>query len=136
MTELDIDFNELEHMDLEDAKDIVVKFDTEEWEEKENRTVKVRNKKFFLDIISSGSWHYENDSIHFNIHVFKYQYKTNINLLCCIDEKGVLHKYDVIVTQDVKMPTSYYSNEKPMQILKLYQAIQVTIPERTIVTIN
>ena len=47
MTELDIDFNELEHMDLEDVKNIIVKFDTEDWEKEENRTIKVWNKDFF-----------------------------------------------------------------------------------------
>lgn len=47
MVELDIDFNELEHMDLEDVKNIIVKFDTEDWEKEENRTIKVGNKEFF-----------------------------------------------------------------------------------------
>ena len=136
MTELDIDFNELEHMDLEDAKNIIVKFDDENWEKEENITIKVGSKEFFLNTISSSNWHYENNSVHFNRHVCKYQYKTNINLLCGIDENGILHKYDVIVTQDIIMPTSYYSNEKPIQILKLNQVIQVTIPARTVVTID
>lgn len=34
MVELDIDFSELEHMDLNDAKNIAIKFD-EDWEEEE-----------------------------------------------------------------------------------------------------
>lgn len=136
MVELNIDFNELEHMDLEDVKNIIVKFDTEDWEKEENRTIKVGNKEFFLNTIDSSNWHYDNNSIHFNRYVCKYQYKTNINLLCCIDEKGKLHKYDVLVTQDIKMPTSYYSNEEPIQILKLNQVVQITIPARTVVTID
>ena len=41
MVELDIDFNELEHMDLEKVKNIIIKFDTEDWEKEENRTVRV-----------------------------------------------------------------------------------------------
>ena len=136
MIELDIDFNELEHMDLERVKNIIIKFDTEDFEKEENRTVRVGSKEFFLNTISSSNWHYENNSVHFNRHVCKYQYKTNLNLLCCIDKKGVLHKYDVLVTQDIKMPTSYYSNEEAIQILKLNQVIQVTIPARTVVTID
>lgn len=136
MVELGIDFNELEHMDLNDAKNIVIKFDTKGWEKEENRTIKVGDKEFFLNTIDSSNWHYENNSVHFNRYVCKYQYKTYINLLCCIDGKGVLHKYDVLVTQDIKMPTSYYSNEEPIQILKLNQVVQVTIPARTVVTID
>lgn len=136
MTELDIDFNELEHMDLNDVKNIMIKFDTKKWEKEENRTIKVGDKEFFLNTIDSNNWHYENNSVHYNRHICKYQYKTYINLLCCIDEKGVLHKYDVLVTQYIKMPTSYYSNEEPIQILKLNQVIQVTIPARTVVTID
>lgn len=80
MTELDIDFNELEHMDLEDVKNIIVKFDTEDWEKEENRTIKVGNKEFFLNTIDSSNWHYDNNSIHFNRYVCKYQYKTNMGL--------------------------------------------------------
>lgn len=136
MTELDINFNELEHMDLNDAKNIMIKFDIEGWEEEENRTIKVGDKDFFLNTIDSSNWHYENNSVHFNRYICKYQYKTYINLLCCIDRKGVLHKYDVLVTQDIKMPTSYCSNEEPIQILKLNQVVQVTIPARTVVTID
>lgn len=136
MVELGIDFNELEHMDLNDAKNIVIKFDTEGWEKEENITIKVGDKEFFLDTIDSSNWHYDNNSVHFNRYICKYQYKTNLNLLCCIDKKGVLHKYDVLITQDIKMPTSYYSNEEPIQILKLNQVIQVTIPARTVVTID
>lgn len=136
MVELDIDYNELEHMDINDAKNIMIKFDTEGWEKEENRTIKVGDKEFFLNTIDSSNWHYENNSAHFNRYICKYQYKTYINLLCCIDGKGVLHKYDVLVTQDIKMPTSYYSNEEPIQILKLNQVIQVTIPARTVVTID
>lgn len=136
MVELDIDYNELEHMDINDAKNIMIKFDTEDLEKEENRTIKVGDKEFFLNMIDSSDWHYENNSVHFNRHVCKYQYKTYTNLLCCIDGKGILHKYDVLVTQDIKMPTSYYSNEEPIQILKLNQVVQVTIPARTVVTVD
>lgn len=80
MVELDIDFNELEHMDLNDVKNIVIKFDTEGWEKEENRTIKVGDKEFFLDTIDSSNWHYDNNSVHFNRHICKYQYKTYIKL--------------------------------------------------------
>ena len=123
-------------MDLNDAKNIMIKFDIEGWEEEENRTIKVGDKDFFLNTIDSSNWHYENNSVHFNRYICKYQYKTYINLLCCIAGKGVFHKYDVLVTQDIKMPTSYCSNEEPIQILKLNQVVQVTIPARTVVTID
>lgn len=128
MTELDIDFNELEHMDLEEAKKIVSHFDNEDWYEELGATV--NGVEYGLDIVDESNWDDQG----------KYQFKDVTGILCRISEDGSVTKYDIAVTQYITRCGSYFSEYnyeyEPLQVDQLVQKVipQQIIPERTVVT--
>jgi hypothetical protein len=128
MIELNIDLNELEHMDLDEAKKIVNYFDTQE--DCEELYVNIDGVGYETYIVNESDWDDQG----------KYQYKDVTGILCEILEDGSVTKYDIAVTQYITRCGSYFSEYnyeyEPLQVDQLVQKVipQQIIPERTIVT--
>ena len=128
MVELNVNFSELEHMDLEKAKEIVGHFDNEDWYEELGATID--GVKYQLDIVDDGDWNDQG----------KYQYKDVTGILYKISGDDSVTKYDIAVTQYIKRSGSYFSEYyyefEPLQVDQLVQKVipQQIIPERTVVT--
>lgn len=122
MIELNVNFENLVHMDLEEAKKIVSYFDNEC--DCEDLRATINGAKYRLHIIDDGSW----------IDEGKYQYKDTTGVLCKIAE------YDIAVTQYITRSGSYFSDYyyeyDPLEIRQLVQKTipKLVIPERTVVT--
>lgn len=128
MVELNVNFSELEHMDLEKAKEIVGHFDNEDWYEELGATID--GVKYQLDIVDDGNWNDQG----------KYQYKYVTGVLYKISGDDSVTKYDIAVTQYITRSGSYFSEYyyeyEPLQVDQLVQKVipQQIIPERTVVT--
>lgn len=128
MIELNVNFEELEHMDLEEAKEIVNHFDNEDWYEELGATVD--GIEYGLDIIDDENWDDQG----------KYQCKDVTGVLYKISEDGNVTKYDIAVTQYITRSGSYFSEYyyeyEPLEVRQLVRKVipQQIIPERTIVT--
>ena len=128
MVELNVNFEELEHMDLEEAKEIVNHFDNEDWYEELGAIID--GVKYGLDIVDESNWDDQG----------KYQFKDVTGILCRISEDGSVTKYDIAVTQYITRCGSYFSEYNyeyaPLQVDQLVQKVipQQIIPERTVVT--
>ena len=128
MTEINVNFEELVHMDLEEAKKIVSHFDNEVWYEELGATV--NGAEYRLDIVKEDNWDDQG----------KYQYKDATGILYKIAEDSSIIKYDIAVTQYITRSGSYFSDYnyeyEPLQVDQLVQKVipQQIIPERTIVT--
>lgn len=128
MVELNVNFEELEHMDLEEAKEIVNHFDNEDWYEELGAIID--GVEYGLDIVDESNWDDQG----------KYQFKDVTGILCRISEDGSVTKYDIAVTQYITRCGSYFSEYNyeyaPLQVDQLVQKVipQQIIPERTIVT--
>lgn len=126
--EFNINFEELEHMDLEEAKKIVSHFDNEDWYEELGATID--GVEYGLDIVDEGDWDDQG----------KYQYKNVTGILCEILEDGSVTKYDIAVTQYITRSGSYFSEYyyeyDPLQVDQLVLKVipQQIIPKRIIVT--
>lgn len=128
MIELNVNFEELEHMDLDEAKKIVNHFNNEDWYEELGATID--GVKYQLDIVDDGDWNDQG----------KYQYKDVTGVLYKISGDDSVTKYDIAVTQYITRSGSYFSEYyyeyEPLQIDQLVQKVipQQIIPERTVVT--
>lgn len=128
MIELNVNFEELEHMDLEEAKKIVSHFDNEDWYEELGAIID--GVEYGLDIVDEGDWDDQG----------KYQYKDVTGILCEILEDGSVTKYDIAVTQYITRSGSYFSEYyyeyEPLQVDQLVLRVipQQIIPKRIIVT--
>ena len=128
MIELNVNFEELDHMDLEKAKEIVSHFNNEDYYEELGATIE--GVEYGLNIVDEGYW----------IDEGKYQYKDVTGILCEILEDGSVKKYDIAVTQYITRCGSYFSDYNyeydPLQVDQLVQKVipQQIIPERTVVT--
>lgn len=128
MIELNVNFEELEHMDLDEAKKIVNHFDNEGWYEELGATID--GIEYGLDIVNEGDWDDQG----------KYQYKDVTCILCKFQDSSVTTKYDIAVTQYITRSGSYFSEYyyeyEPLQVDQLVQKVipQQIIPERIIVT--
>lgn len=128
MIELNVNFEELEHMDLEEAKKIVSHFDNEDWYEELGATV--NGVEYGLDIVDESNWDDQG----------KYQFKDVTGILCRIEEYGSVTKYDIAVTQYITRCGSYFSEYNyeyaPLQVDQLVLKVipQQIIPKRIIVT--
>lgn len=128
MIELNVNFEELEHMDLEEAKKIVSHFDNEDWYEELGAIID--GVEYGLDIVDEGDWDDQG----------KYQYKDVTGVLCKTSEDGSVTKYDIAVTQYITRSGSYFSEYyyeyEPLQVDQLVLRVipwQI-IPKRIIVT--
>lgn len=128
MIELNVNFENLVHMDLEEAKKIVSYFDNEC--DCEDLRATINGTKYRLHIIDDGSW----------IDEGKYQYKDTTGVLCKIAESGIVTEYDIAVTQYITRSGSYFSDYyyeyDPLEVRQLVQKTipKLVIPERTVVT--
>ena len=128
MIELNVNFEELEHMDLEEAKKIVSHFDNEDWYEELGAIID--GVEYGLDIVDVGDW----------IDGGKYQYKDVTGILCRTSEDDSVTEYDIAVTQYITRSGSYFSDYyyeyEPLQVDQLVQKVipQQIIPERIVVT--
>lgn len=128
MTEINVNFKELVHMDLKEAKKIVSHFDNEGWYEELGATVD--GAEYRLDIVEEGDWDDQG----------KYQFKDVTGILYKIVEDSSIIKYDIAVTQYITRSGSYFSDYEyeydPLEVRQLVQKVipQQIIPERTIVT--
>lgn len=130
MIELNVNFEELEHMDLEKAKEIISHFDNECWYEELELCATVDGVEYGLDVVDESDWDVQG----------KYQYKDVTGVLCKILEDGSITKYDIAITQYIARSGSYFSDYyyeyEPLQVDQLVQKVipQQIIPERTVVT--
>ena len=128
MIELNVNFEELEHMDLEEAKKIVSHFDNEDWYEELGAIID--GVEYWLDIVDEGDWDDQG----------KYQYKDVTGVLCKTSEDGSVTKYDIAVTQYITRSGSYFSEYyyeyEPLQVDQLVLRVipRQIIPKRIIVT--
>ena len=128
MIELNVNFEELEHMDLEEAKKIVSHFDNED--DCEDLYAVIDGSKYETYVVDESDWDDQG----------KYQYKDVTGILCEILEDGSITKYDIAVTQYITRSGSYFSEYyyeyEQLQVDQLVQKVipQQIIPERTIVT--
>lgn len=128
MIELNVNFEELEHMDLEEAKKIVSHFDNEDWYEELGAIID--GVEYGLDIVDEGDWDDQG----------KYQYKDVTGVLCKTSEDGSVTKYDIAVTQYITRSGSYFSEYyyeyEPLQVDQLVLRVipRQIIPKRIIVT--
>lgn len=128
MMEFNINFEELEHMDLDEAKKIVSHFDNEDWYEELGATID--GVEYRLEIVDDGDWDDQG----------KYQYKDVTGVLCKTSEDGSVTKYDIAVTQYITRCGSYFSEYNyeyaPLQVDQLVLKVipQQIIPKRIIVT--
>lgn len=127
MEGLNVNFKELEHMDLDKAKEIASHFDNEDDFEELGATID--GVEYGLDIVEESNWDDQG----------KYQYKYVTGILCKSSEDGSVTKYDIAVTQYITRSGSYFSDYyydyDPLQVDQLVQKVipQQIIPERTIV---
>lgn len=128
MIELNVNFEELEHMDLDEAKKIVSHFDNEDRYEELGATID--GVEYRLEIVDDGDWDDQG----------KYQYKDVTGVLCKTSEDGSVTKYDIAVTQYITRSGSYFSEYyyeyEPLQVDQLVLRVipQQIIPKRIIVT--
>ena len=127
MVELNVNFEELEHMDLDEAKKIISYFNTEDCED---LYANIDGVEYETYIVDESDWDDQG----------KYQYKDVTGLLCKVSEDNSVTKYDIAVTQYITRCGSYFSEYNyeyaPLQVDQLVQKIipQQIIPERTVVT--
>lgn len=128
MIELNVNFEELEHMDLEEAKEIVSHFNNEDWYEELGATID--GVEYRLEVVDDGDWDDQG----------KYQYKDVTGVLCKTSEDGSVTKYDIAVMQYITRSGSYFSEYyyeyEPLQVNQLVLRVipQQIIPKRIIVT--
>ena len=131
MVELELNYDELTEMSLEDAKKIVGEFDNESFLEAIGEEVNGTN--YGVKVLEEGDW----------IDEGKYQYRTDIGVLCEFDDKwNVVKMFDIAVTSEITRNGSYftdynydYENLKGNKIIKKVIPQQI-IPERTVVTLE
>lgn len=127
MIELNVNFEELEHMDLDEAKKIVSHFDNEDRYEELGATID--GVEYRLEIVDDGDWDDQG----------KYQYKDVTGVLCKTSEDGSVTKYDIAVTQYITRSGSYFSEYyyeyEPLQVDQLVLRVipQQIIPKKRII---
>lgn len=128
MVELNVNFEELEHMDLDEAKKIISHFNTEE--DCEDLYANIDGIEYGTYIVDESNWDDQG----------KYQFKDVTGILCRISEDGSVTKYDIAVTQYITRCGSYFSEYNyeyaPLQVDQLVLKVipQQIIPKRIIVT--
>lgn len=131
MVELKLNFDELTEMSLEDAKKIIGEFDKDC--SLEDIGEEVNGVNYYVDVLDESDW----------IDKGKYQYRTDIGVLCECDEKwNVVKMFDIAVTSKITRSGSYFSeynyeydNLVVNKIIKKVIPKQI-IPERTVVTLE
>lgn len=131
MVELKLNYDELTEMSLEDAKKIVGEFDKESF--LEDIGEEVNGSNYGVKVLDEGDW----------VDEGKYQYRTDIGVLCEFDDKwNVVKMFDIAVVSEITRSGSYFSeynyeydNLVVNKIIKKVIPKQI-IPERTVVTLE
>ena len=131
MVELKLNYDELDEMSLEDAKKIVGEFDNESFLEDIGEEVNGNN--YGIKVLDEGDW----------IDEGKYQYRTDIGVLCEFDDKwNVVKMFDIATVSEITRSGSYFSeynyeydNLVVNKIIKKVIPKQI-IPEKTVVTLG
>ena len=131
MIELELNYDELTEMSLEEAKRIVGEFDNESF--LEDISDEVNGVNYGVKVLDEGSWDDEG----------KYQYKTDVGVLCEYDEKWKIVKmFDIAVTSQITRNGSYFSDYnydyEDLEVNKIIKKVipKKLIPERTVVTLE
>lgn len=131
MIELKLNYGELAEMSLEDAKKIIKEFDNENF--LEDIGEKVNGVNYGVKVLDKGDW----------IDEGKYQYRTDIGVLCEYDDKwNVVKMFDIAVTSQVARSGSYFSDYnygyENLEVNKIVKKVipKQVIPERTVVTLE
>ena len=131
MVELELNYDELTEMSLEDARKIVGEFDNESF--LEDIGDEINGVNYGVKVLEEGDW----------IDEGKYQYRTDIGVLCEFDEKwNIVKMFDIAVTSEITRNGSYFSeynydydNLVVNKIIKKVIPKQI-IPERTVVALE
>lgn len=131
MVELKLNYGELFEMSLENAKKIVGEFNKESFLEDIGEEVNGTN--YGVKVLDEGDW----------IDEGKYQYRTDIGVLCEYDEKwNVAKMFDIAVTSEITRNGSYFTDYnydyEDLKVNKIIKKVipQQIIPERTVVTLE
>lgn len=131
MVELKLNYDELIEMSLEDAKKIIAEFNNESF--LEDIGEEVNGSNYGVKVLDEGDW----------IDEGKYQYRTDIGVLCEYDEKwNVVKMFDIAVTSEITRSGSYFSEYnyeyEDLKVNKIIKKVipQQIIPERTVVTLE
>lgn len=131
MVELELNYDVLTEMPLEDAKKIIGEFDNESFLEDIGEEVNGTN--YGVKVLVEGDW----------IDEGKYQYRTDIGVLCKFDEKwNIVKMFDIAVTSEITRNGSYFSeynyDYEKMKLNKIVKKVipQQIIPERTVITLE
>lgn len=131
MVELKLDYNELTEMSLEDAEKIIKEFNKETF--LEDIDGEVNGVDYAVSVLEEGDW----------IDEGKYQYRTDIGVLCEYDDKwNVVKIFDIAVTSEITRSGSYFSEYnyefEDLKINKIIKKVipEQVIPERTVVTLE
>lgn len=131
MVELKLNFDELTKMSLEDAKKIIGEFDKDCY--LEDIGEEVNGVNYCVDVFDEGDW----------VVGGKYQYRTDIGVLCeCDDKWNVAKMFDIAVTLEITRSGSYFSEYNyeydDLVVNKIIKKVipQQIIPERTVITLE
>lgn len=126
----DVNYEELKHMDLETAKEIVKQFD--DVTSLEDAGCVIDGERYNTQYLMESDWDDQG----------KYQYKEEYGLLCKLDGEGVvIDKYDICVANDITRSGSYFSEyyyENEFRVEQIVKKVipEVVIPEHTVITIG
>lgn len=131
MVELKLNYDELIEMSIEDAKKIVGEFNKESFLEDIGEEVNGTN--YGVMVLDEGDW----------IDEGKYQYRTDIGVLCEFDDKwNVVKMFDIAVISEITRNGSYFTDYnydyEDLEVNKIIKKVipQQIIPERTVVTLE
>lgn len=125
-----VNYEELKHMELETAKEIIKQFDDVTL--LEFAECVINGERYGTEYLMESDWDDQG----------KYQYQEEYGLLCKLDDNcNVAEKYDICIVNDITRSGSYfteydYENEfRAEQIVKKVIP-EVVIPEHTVITIG
>ena len=131
MLELELNYDKLAEMPLEDAKKIIEEFNNESFLEDIGEEVNGTN--YGVKVLDEGSWDDEG----------KYQYRTDVGVLCEYDEEwNIVKMFDIAVTSQIIRSGSYFSDYnydyEKLEVNKIIKKVipQQIVPERTVVTLE
>ncbi len=131
MVELKLNYDELTEMSLDDAKKIIGEFDKDCF--LEDIWEKVNGINYYVEVLDEGEW----------VDGGKYQYRTDIGVLCECDEKwNAVKRFDVAITSEITRSGSYFSDYyyeyEKLKVNKIIKKVipKKIIPERTVVTLE
>ena len=131
IVELKLNYDEFETMSLEDAKKIVDELDKESFLEDIGEEVNGTN--YGVKVLDKGGW----------IDEGKYQYKTDMGVLCEFDDKwNIVKMFDIAITSEIIRSGSYFTDYnyeyEDLEVNKIIKKVipQQIIPERTVVTVE